>query len=417
MNNLDRLYYIKKRIISGRNIFLMLIIICLFIISFICLSSICTLGGYLINYTSNGIEPRAIEISNNIDEDKKNEILKISHVQNVISCKFRRVLGATTEDYKDSKLTTLLEIYPIASNNKIKITKGNKISGNNQIIIPEKFYPYDNYFLEEKEDKILEEKIIDGRKLIGKRIELTFKYNNLENNKIIETTLTNEFEIIGTYNTTVNKLQLNNCFISDEDFDKYCDNIGSYRTYGTKDNLKIEVHQYEKMVLLDNGIFSDYVLSKLKEIGVNGNKVHSIDAALYILTLGPLFLLVIVLIAEYFILKNFIKNKIINRKNNIGILMSVGYPKKEIITLDVIENSIIIVSSFICALLIYTIVFNYIKHSILTNFIYYSVNISYPTLLFVFVLMTFIVINMKLVFDNINKLMKEDIVKVLNGGE
>ena len=304
MNNLDRLYYIKKRIISGRNIFLMLIIICLFIISFICLSSICTLGGYLINYTSNGIEPRAIEISNNIDEDKKNEILKISHVQNVISCKFRRVLGATTEDYKDSKLTTLLEIYPIASNNKIKITKGNKISGNNQIIIPEKFYPYDNYFLEEKEDKILEEKIIDGRKLIGKRIELTFKYNNLENNKIIETTLTNEFEIIGTYNTTVNKLQLNNCFISDEDFDKYCDNIGSYRTYGTKDNLKIEVHQYEKMVLLDNGIFSDYVLSKLKEIGVNGNKVHSIDAALYILTLGPLFLLVIVLIAEYFILKS-----------------------------------------------------------------------------------------------------------------
>lgn len=373
MKSSDIYLIIKNKFKNKDNIIFIIVNVLTILSILICLTLI-NLSFDFRNDNYETLETRTLIVSKLDDNEKNALIYDIDHIDFVDSDKYRLASYTDLLDFQDDKLSTELSLKPLLIND-LKISYGENIDSDNELLCPEKFYPYSLYVVGKYDTMYQEfhdEKIIDAKSLIGKDLRVV-NYNNEE------TTL----KIVGTYkNKTLEGL--NTCFISKKGFDNY---KSKYQSCSND-----ECYEYNSlMVILDDYKNMEYVENELKRLGFSSIRAVSFDnAMLDSLVAIPAYIGSIILIISILVICAYIKKKSNNEMRSQSILKSLGYKEKEIININRFELFISYLISVSISLIIYFILFIIIHYLYLDEFRYYSYLVPIPIVyIFVFLVLLF----------------------------
>ncbi len=223
-------------------------------------------------------------------------------------------------------------------------------------IVPEKFYPYDEFD---------PEKIIDGKSLIGKKIKIEYysiDYRTFKSS--INKAFNKEFTVIGVYNPNENVDDYSYCYIPFEDIENIVKDI--------KDNT---LYKEKTIIVEDKGLFAivdkaenvEKVLNDIQSLNCRAiiRSVANTDLMNVIKTICLIVFGIIIVIALINIIISSIKS-IIDRKYDIGMQKAIGYKNKYIQGILFMENIIIGVLSYVIAIIV-ALVLNFVVNKYVVN--------------------------------------------------
>ena len=215
------------------------------------------------------------------------------------------------------------------------------------------------------------EDVINAKKYMNQTIE----YNN------------QSLKLIDTFSTRDNFTSLNTCYVSKETYEE----LGEYLDTRSSETIRI-----------DNKENIDLVKRELFAKGLTVNMKYE-DEQGHLFVLISIFVSLIITIISFTILYNFIKKKTIYRLKRYGILKTSGYRDKEIIKIEVLENTTILASSFIISYILFSFAYKKVIISTLSELLAESIITAYIPLAIPIV--SFIV-GLILLLISINKLLK-----------
>ena len=295
-------------------------------------------------------------------------------------------------------------------------TAPSSISGKNisdlqpgEIICPYEFYPDSNYssILDIDESKFLSEK-----EILNRTITISYKSINSEiiDNQVVETSTvhTKEMKIVGLYDENVFRNGINVCYATIEDI-KEIEN--AYNPFlATQDFASLNVIVDEKTNIKE-------VRKNIQNLGgyiVEKETIAHIDKTFTSILFSLTFIFAIIVIGSIlFILKNYINKKIKSESKYLGILRSCGYTKKQVITQEIVENSLILLISFIVSATIFTIIFAILEDKIFKYFQYIGFTVSNNIILIFIIFIIVFVISEILNYYLVNKKINNSISDIL----
>lgn len=310
-------------------------------------------------------------------------------------------------DYEDNETSVSLQL--LTSNDNIRLTKGNFVKNNNEIICPNKFYPFGIFYKDkfgESNEKVIDSRIIDGNTLINKKIEF-----NIEDKK-------RNLKVVGTYDASIAKNESNICYISKKLYDEIHPGV-ELRGISEWVDGRIEYDYYyftNKMIIVD-----DYknVEAVKREILKNNYFVMNyvvVSQNDMIATLSiPIFALMVLIIISITVSISFVKKKIKNNANHIGLLKTVGYTDKEIVKIDTSENIIVLVIACASSCVLSSIIIHIVTNTYLGNFKYYNVIFSIPYLYIIIFSIIMILIISLFQIKKIKKSLNKCVQSLVNG--
>ena len=325
-------YIITKNVRNKRNIFLIILfLICFILVNFTIIyyqNHIYKLNKS-INDSIEGrtimINPKTSIIQNMTDEEFNNykyDYDKINSVNYVIASFPSRISGggydtSLKDDYYDGRIGLKYGSDKILTMDVI----GRKMSEEerNVMICPTKFFPM-SYSEEELEDA----KFIDGRTLIGKKIDVM--YNLYEKNEKGKNVVVGQrkipFEIIGVYDNELAYEGYNTCFAGGKQlYEMYDDYLGKLNSY----------QLYSLDVIVDNVKNVSSVKSELSKLGYKTMPKVFIDYdELLQIEMICIGIIVITSILTLGISALYIKKYVIYSSFDIALLYALGYSKKKI---------------------------------------------------------------------------------------
>ena len=325
-------YIITKNVRNKKNIFLIILfLICFILVNFTIIyyqNHIYKLNKS-INDSIEGrtimINPKTSIIQNMTDEEFNNykyDYDKINSVNYVIASFPSRISGggydtSLKDDYYDGRIGLKYGSDKILTMDVI----GRKMSEEerNVMICPTKFFPM-SYSEEELEDA----KFIDGRTLIGKKIDVM--YNLYEKNEKGKNVVVGQrkipFEIIGVYDNELAYEGYNTCFAGGKQlYEMYDDYLGKLNSY----------QLYSLDVIVDNVKNVNSVKSELSKLGYKTMPKVFIDYdELLQIEMICIGIIVITSILTLGISTLYIKKYVIYSSFDIALLYALGYSKKKI---------------------------------------------------------------------------------------
>ena len=323
-------YIITKNKRNKRNIFLIILfLICFILVNFTIIYY--QNHVYKINKSINdSIDGRTVMISPNMDNIKTEEDAinykydydKINSINYVIASFPSLISGggydsSLKDDYYDGRIGLKYGSDKILTMDVI----GRKMSEEerNVMICPTKFFPM-SYSEEELEDA----KFIDGRTLIGKKIDVM--YNLYEKNEKGKNVVVGQrkipFEIIGVYDNELAYEGYNTCFAGGKQlYEMYDDYLGKLNSY----------QLYSLDVIVDNVKNVNSVKSELSKLGYKTMPKVFIDYdELLQIEMICIGIIVITSILTLGISALYIKKYVIYSSYDIALLYALGYSKKKI---------------------------------------------------------------------------------------
>ena len=325
-------YIITKNVRNKKNIFLIILfLICFILVNFTIIyyqNHIYKLNKS-INDSIEGrtimINPKTSIIQNMTDEEFNNykyDYDKINSVNYVIASFPSRISGggydtSLKDDYYDGRIGLKYGSDKILTMDVI----GRKMSEEerNVMICPTKFFPM-SYSEEELEDA----KFIDGRTLIGKKIDVM--YNLYEKNEKGKNVVVGQrkipFEIIGVYDNELAYEGYNTCFAGGKQlYEMYDDYLGKLNSY----------QLYSLDVIVDNVKNVNSVKSELSKLGYKTMPKVFIDYdELLQIEMICIGIIVITSVLTLGISALYIKKYVIYSSYDIALLYALGYSKKKI---------------------------------------------------------------------------------------
>ena len=189
----------------------------------------------------------------------------------------------------------------------------------NVMICPIKLFP-----MSYSEKDIKDAKFIDGKSLIGKKIDVMYDlYEKNEKGKnVIVGQKKIPFEIIGVYDNELNYEEYNTCFVGGkqlyEMYDDYLGKLNSYQLYSID-------------VITDSAKNTSYVKGELNKLGYSTlNKVVIDYGELLHIEMICIGIFIITSILTLGISALYIKKYVIYSSYDIALLYALGYSKKKI---------------------------------------------------------------------------------------
>lgn len=349
---------------SKKNIYIFFIIVLCSLISLFSLTILVSFNAFIENnyYKSVGFRTLNVfyadgqDILEPIDENK---LQNINHVVEVFNSKYATFTSRS--NLSSSDYNGIITLASTTLNLPLNIVEGEQIGSKKGVAIcPTNFYPDSsagdfNFSIKNKSYE---------KNIIGQKFKFNFaRYdNNPEQPKILEN-YEKEFEIIGLYNIDSNMSKANQCYISLDDMKEIVDKVNYNNITST----------YVFVDSLDN---IDFVMNEINDLGYTSNINSTFDATLInnvslICNIVSIISLSIVVI----VLSLYIKKKLINESNNIGIFRSLGYSKSNIRRYYFIEILLQILITYFLTLLIFTIVVLVFKHIFFTVLSLYNIDI------------------------------------------
>ena len=322
-------YIITKNVRNKRNIFLIILfLICFILVNFTIIYYQNHI--YKLNKSINdSIDGRTIMISPNMNDinteedaiNYKYDYDKINSINYVIASFPAKIQSgydtSLKDDYYDGHIGLRYGSDKILTIDVI----GRKMSEEerNVMICPTKFFPM-SYSEEELEDA----KFIDGRTLIGKKIDVM--YNLYEKNEKGKNVVVGQrkipFEIIGVYDNELAYEGYNTCFAGGKQlYEMYDDYLGKLNSY----------QLYSLDVIVDNVKNVNSVKSELSKLGYKTMPKVFIDYdELLQIEMICIGIIVITSILTLGISALYIKKYVIYSSYDIALLYALGYSKKKI---------------------------------------------------------------------------------------
>lgn len=226
----------------------------------------------------------------------------------------------------------------------------------NVCIVPKKFYLFDM----NEYDK---EKSIDGESLIGKSIEITYySYEYIENSAPIKKDkYTKTLKVIGVYDQDENMMNVNECYINFSDISDIMD-------------IRLEGNNYSGMdtqgvtAIVDSSLNVNQVVETLESMDLRVI-VRSVvnEKLIKIINLTSIFVSSVIMIIAFINITISSIKSIEERRYEIGMLKAIGYNRKNIIGILVIENIIIGIAAFIITIIISLIAILLVREKIFSN--------------------------------------------------
>ncbi len=402
----DQLFIIRNRLFEKKNIILAIVLTLIFLILFTCLT--------IIKFSlENKKEIRNSEfgrtylISSSSEEEltskQIDEIKKIENVELVINNKYQnsKRFEISEFDFKNEKGIILIK--PLLKDNDIKVKKGKKILDKYEMACPNIFYPH------EYNERIYSNLFYSSKDLINKKLSINSENENLNNKNITIT-------IVGIYENKYFE-EANTCYVDTQTFDELTSNyMGYIESYDEKGNLISKQYtEYKDYILrIDDIKNTNNVLNSLEKLNIQYENIININFELLnILLIIPLIISVIIIILTMIILYYFIIKKNNNKINNIGTLKALGYNEKLIIDLNINENIIIIIISYLIALFLYLIIINNITYTLLVEVTYNNFILRIP---YIFIILSFFFFNIFIVIidkSNLKKILNNNIDSLL----
>lgn len=240
--------------------------------------------------------------------------------------KYERIIIPLNISSKDVEI----EIKPLLDIKELKLSKSLL---KNEIICT-------NYMMNIDYDKDIVDYVIKTKKLFGNSIDI----NNTN------------LKLTGTYSPRINMSSLNTCYVSKETFEDLAQN---------------EEPRNSEIIRIDNQKNVNKLREELRSRGLSMYvSEYRGDVKMFIII--SVFIALIILVITFTILYNFIKKKTIYRLNHYGILKVSGYKDKDIINLEILESSMILLISFIIAYIIYYILYKKVTVAILYSLLFES---------------------------------------------
>ena len=306
------------------------------------------------------------------------EISKIDHVQTIYNSKYN-VISSYESSFKTDNLDGGINLMYSDNTLQPSIVKGRNILENerNVAICPIEFFP-DSKVNEYKIDKNY---VISYENLIDKTFFV--KFRNKSSNKDI----TKEFKIIGFYDTK-NEIRFNNdCYISKDDIKEISDFVNPLE----KDTL------YATSVVVDDTKNIEFVKNEIKKLGIVSDDytietVAGFDTGLIsLIRVSCLVLLNVILVVTFFLAISYMKKRVIDENKNIDVMKFMGFTKKDLNNLFLIQNIIMNLIAYIIGFVAFLIIYIIIKNTLLYAINYSIINISinlFPILLSFVVIMS-----------------------------
>lgn len=328
-----------------KNTILIAISITVLLVSYITTSSMNNMLDRSIKYNTSF---RTIYVKNkdNINlETLIEEIEDISHIDKVIKQGNYNV-NVDVTNINNEKNEGRINL--LGANEKIspQIIKGRKMHENeyNVCIVPKNFYTGDI------NQKINNNELIDGEKLLDKEIEIVYyAYDYTQSVPIRTQEYSKKLKVVGIYDTEDNMGDYNECYVN---FD-IVEDINNTISYGLNAYGKIE----PVIAIIDNSNNVDEVIQKLSNLNYetllyatpNYTLINIIDYA------GKIIAISIIVLVLINIIVNSVKNTQ-DRKKEFGLLKALGYKKSNIWKIILVESLVSGVVSFIIACIITIII-------------------------------------------------------------
>lgn len=324
-------YIITKNKRNKRNIFLIILFfICFILVNFTIIYY--QNHVYKINKSINDsidgrtflVSPKSNIIQNMTEEEFYNykyDYDKINSIEHVVASFPAHVQSGYDSSLKDDYYDgTLFLKYGSKEILKMDVI-GRKMDDEerNVMICPIKLFP-----MSYSEKDIKDAKFIDGKSLIGKKIDVMYDlYEKNEKGKnVIVGQKKIPFEIIGVYDNELNYEEYNTCFVGGkqlyEMYDDYLGKLNSYQLYSID-------------VITDSAKNTSYVKGELNKLGYSTlNKVVIDYGELLHIEMICIGIIVITSILTLGISALYIKKYVIYSSYDIALLYALGYSKKKI---------------------------------------------------------------------------------------
>lgn len=325
-------YIIAKNKRNKRNIFLIILfLICFILVNFTIIYY--QNHVYKINKSINdSIDGRTVMISPNMDNIKTEEDAinykydydKIKSIDHVIASFPAHIQSGYDSSLKDEYYDGMLFLKYGSDKILTMDVIGRKMGENdrNVMICPIKFCPSD-YSINDIENL----KFIDGRSLIGKKIDVMYDLyeKNEQGKNVVVGQKKIPFEIIGVYDNELNYEEYNTCFVGGKQlYEMYYDYLGriNQASYLATSSLDVIVDDVKNV---------NSVKSELNKLGYSTKPKVFIDyGELLHVEMICIGIIVITSILTLGISALYIKKYVIYSSYDIALLYALGYSKKKI---------------------------------------------------------------------------------------
>lgn len=330
------------------------------------------------------------------------ELLKIEHVVDTYSSKydFYPIISKT---FKNEKYDGNVLLLYGSEESQPKYINGEKIRNEDTgvAICSKRFYP-------NGEDKGMTNKdieILNGDDLIGTTFEIEKeKYSQNENGFLPDGIYKKEYRIIGTFDAYETREPLSSCYISPRDMKELYD-------------LTIVNYDYvvpSQFAIIDKYINIEAAIDDIKKLGFEVLTNASADyETLNIIKSICLLITSVIIVTIIFVSSLYVKKQNKKKKNDIAIMKSYGYEKKDIIKFSLGSLSCLMAISFVIGIILFFITLIMLKiifkNFLLENHIYIGIYIS-PYMTALIILMTVTIITN---YFTINKLSKRQTLSII----
>lgn len=234
-------------------------------------------------------------------------------------------------------------------------------------ICPINFYPSNSIY----ELKMDDNQVLDGHKLLNTTFEVTYHSYKYDGQKVVESgTSTKDFKIIGLYNNAEVMTLNNECYISPADLNELIEVSKLKTTTDIPDDGYKEAYGF--MAIVDSAKNIELVSKKLKEAGFSSVDLQNqIDSTLLnIIIVSSNITVALVLFTVIVMNASYIKKKVQNEADVIGIFRANGYKKNTINCIYLTELFFTNLLSYLLGFIIFIVIYLIAKYTIL-NFLYY----------------------------------------------
>ena len=411
MNNIsfkDKYFLLHSNLLKKRNILLFIILVLVILILLLCFNLIFFVGDFQEININKNVDMRTLLVYSKDDKANFNDISNLKHVVYNNSTKFYGSTGIYSEEFNNKETKGFVAVYPLLLPKELKIINGRSIQSDNEAVCPTNFYPHSIYINENSDImRINPEYYLNTGDIIGKKF--TIKSNNPENENIT-------VKIVGLYNSEDNLKPINGCYISETAYDQIVSPYEATITNYLEDGSIVteNIDYTGNIVIIDEYKNVKNVKNKLEEMGFSVSSAFYIDNQILksIFTI-PLLISLIVIILSLNIIYSFINKKVKYRLPNYGILKTIGYNKRIIISIDTLENIIVFIFSFIIAFLLYIAIYTILMNTILVEYVYNNLTIHIPFLYIIIFVILFIIIITIMCKSKLNKVLNQPIRDLL----
>ena len=330
-----------------------------------------TIDAYFKNFASNSLDSRTRGVHKIIDTNDKVEFISYEDVINDV-LEYDHIIYAynSAYNYVATKISGLNEKYttyllPYMSTYPEKITYGRGVELENEIICPR--------YLKIKENAITRKDLIDMKQYLNKELELNFyqtKINNRYGEQQIIARNSINFRLVGLFDNSLSDDSYEHCYIANDLLKKLYEDTKTVYSEEYLNEVNISEGGRFTEIIIDDSSNMEEVVKDLVKNGYSVTDGYWIDTnyvnMLIIFSYVLLFIAFILIITTIIIYINVIIKK---KKIDIALYKTLGYTNKMISKILLFQLIIIIVISFILALII-SIIGVEIANNILSFYVY-----------------------------------------------